>query len=252
MINFNFRLSSIIPFLAAMLVISSCDKQNQLSVKQPVASFTTDKTLYEEGDMVHFINNSKNAVRYFWQFSHNGVSTEVEPSMKFDIPGDFISADWVVMLVAYNELGDSSIEMQHVNIGRRMLRYMELVSLDSTLLDFSYADSAIVHLWFGKESEPEIWKMSDEGSFREQNFCTNADLPIHFYWPHTFPTVILDSDVWFVRIYQELNGNCKLIKHLLFEPTRSGHWEEGYKDGSLLIEGDGIAIKVGFRNSNIL
>src|SRR5206468_2109570 len=70
-------------------------------VADPVAAFSSDKmTVQLPESQIQFINASKNAVSYLWDFGGIFTSTQVSPLQTFTVP-DY----YKVTLYAYNQLG---------------------------------------------------------------------------------------------------------------------------------------------------
>lgn len=70
-----------------------------IEVRQPTASFAVNANIPEPNEPVKFLNDSKNAIRFYWDFSNGYVSEERQPTISFDSV-----ATYPVTLYAFDEL----------------------------------------------------------------------------------------------------------------------------------------------------
>lgn len=244
--------------LAAIITIIGCENNENLNtenltLKEPLVDFTTNKPSYEPGDTVYFINLSKNCNAFKWDFGDEENSQEKEPQKTYSIPGDFIGVDYAVKLTGYSVSGDSASIKKHVKVGYRMLDYIEIQNLIHPEISSLTGDSASIYVHFGTYTDPDLWDIEENRSFRSHRVSAEQPVQSRFDWSVTYPTVILSNEGWFIKIYLEKGNNtedvCLVETH--FNPTQSGKWNEDFREGSLNIETDHASIQVGFRFSNL-
>ena len=96
--------------------------QNDIAciLPSPVANFFINPINAEIEDEINLVNLSTGAVNYFWQFGNNSGSSGIaNPVVSYESPGEF-----VITLVAVNELGCTDTTSQVVSITEPVLFYV--------------------------------------------------------------------------------------------------------------------------------
>lgn len=92
---------------AYIILVISCEKSEES--KQPIASFSADKTSAGIFENVNFIDETlNNPVRWSWDFGDGSTSTEQNPTHTYEVPGDYS-----VSLTALNYSGSSNIAISN-------------------------------------------------------------------------------------------------------------------------------------------
>ncbi|EAY24875.1 PKD domain-containing protein [Microscilla marina] len=146
---------------------------------QPVADFKVSSTEIWEGESLKFNNESQNATSYLWKFSRgysDQTSVEEHLTVKYDIPGSFH-----VILIAYNELGQSTAKTMAVTVKARP---------KLPVADFKVSSTEIWEgesLKFNNESQNAtsyVWRFTAGYSDRtsmEEHLTVKYDSPGTFY-----------------------------------------------------------------------
>ncbi|ELR69416.1 hypothetical protein C900_04948 [Fulvivirga imtechensis AK7] len=121
-------------FLATVSIFSCGDKDPGPAM--PEAYFGIGAIRKVEGgypvfdftDIIHMRNDSKNAVRYEWDFGDGSTSTIISPNHKYEKKGYY-----TITLVAYNELGDKSTYSREIKVGYRFMTQLLITSSAITL-----------------------------------------------------------------------------------------------------------------------
>lgn len=157
-----------------LLTCSSC-------LKRPEAGFSYQPTKNPEaGDEISFINESLDALYYYWDFGNGKTSEKENPTIIFEKPGDY-----KVTLLAENKFrSDSSVQTLLIN--------------PPTILDvycFGTKESVLVSSWV------RIWRSYEnavQGEAPVQSCITDANGCARF--------VNLDARVYYIYIRKEVEG----------------------------------------------
>ena len=159
---------------SVLLTCSSC-------LKRPEAGFSYQPQKNPEaGDEISFINESLEAIYYYWDFGNGKTSEKENPTVVFDKPGDYN-----VTLLAENKFrSDSSVQTILIN--------------PPTILDvYCYGSkggplvSSWVQVWRGYEN-------AIHGEASLQSTITDANGRARF--------VNLDAQVYYIYIRKEVEG----------------------------------------------
>lgn len=237
-------------FLVTFFFAVGCEKsETEISPTYPIASFETDLPSYEENEPVQFINTSENGESFVWIFGDGQISFEKNPVLKFKIPGHFIGAKWTAKLLVYSKTGHADSTIQHVRIGKRYLRYLDLDSIAGMQELLSQYDSIKISPGIGVFSDPGYWEIYGKATFQPAFVSSMDDFPVHFYWPQTFPVMVLFNDTWFLKIYRIENGEDICLKTVYFNPAVGGVWDEDRRTGTILIDKPEARFTIGFENT---
>ena len=122
------------PLIMVSLVLVSCSK-----MPKPEFSYFPEHNP-EAGDTISFMNESRNADRYEWDFGDGGISSGVSPLYVFSTAGNFD-----ITLKAISQAGDNTI-IQPITIN------------EPTILAFEVYDSSRTRLLSGAD----IWVYDNE------------------------------------------------------------------------------------------
>lgn len=103
-----------------------------------------EEIITEVNNPIDFVNQSTNAVRYVWNFGDGNSSYSENPKHSYDISGRFNAT-----LAAYNSSGEVSNYSMIVNIGRRKLNELWLLSSPNSLPENMF-------FYFGEVDNPDI------------------------------------------------------------------------------------------------
>ena len=106
---------------------------NEKDAPLPKSAFIQDRKIIELGEKVTFTNQSKNAVRYEWDFGNGEKSTSPNPSLRY-----FNLGTYTVTLTTYNKENLPSVTSSKVKVGER---YLTMVSLNKVNFKNSVGNS---------------------------------------------------------------------------------------------------------------
>ncbi len=238
-------LTKLLPLL--LIIIVSCDKDEDPTGPTPVPSFTQDRSFIEAGETVTFTNTSTDAATYLWDFGDGGTSTSESPAYAYTETGTYD-----VVLTATGSGGISQTVSGSVLVGKRYTSFLVISSINF--------ENANMESWDDDDSGPDVLfgfaKSADESillydlgeDFLEENLPIGTEISLEDQIELTdepWIFIFIDNDEPLDQLSLENQDDVMYINEL--NPTEVGEKDYETGDGFFTVTEAGFEFTIGFQ-----
>jgi hypothetical protein len=206
-----------------LIAIGSCSDEAQPQVLKPIASFEVEKEFYELDESVRFINTSRNAVAYHWQFCIHGTSTEQNPVYTPPVPPDRPGYRMFTILTAMGQDASSSEMNKHITASHRLLNKIIIDNISeqtAELIPFEEGSTTELMVLVGPAAEPYEWE-NEYQTLPAVIFTPCQEFPFEVANFISAPICRMGKDAFLINIFARLQGDQipVLLHSFEFFPT---------------------------------
>lgn len=237
-----------------LLIISiglfGCSKDETIPLR-PVARFETEKTHYDDGEIIQFVNTSENASSYFWSFGNSTFSNEPNPEYTIDLKS-FLGCKFTASLTSYSDDGLKDSISHVLFIGKRILLNIYILRMEKSIEEkIVQKDGQVFNMitYMGPVNNPLEW-IKPEQTIPECKFNIDSGYPQEIYVMKSWPTIAMNNELWLLRfsVQPAENGadNRVLLKEFRFNPCQTDFVinENGVRQ--FLVEDEQMAVAIDF------
>lgn len=236
--------------IIACIALFSCSKDEAL-LSLPVARFETEKTYYDDGEVIQFINTSEKANSYSWSFGNSTFSNEPNPEFTIDLKS-FQGCKLTAVLTAYSTDGLKNTYSQNLTISKRLLLDLHILWMEHSLeekITITGDQQPNLIIYMGPINDPLEWIIPEQ-TIPPSKFNLESGYPRKIYVMRTWPTIAMNNELWFIHLSIQTQGDNAekriMIKEFRFNPCKTDFIikEDGIRQ--FVIEDEEMAIAIDF------
>jgi hypothetical protein len=242
-----------IPFLLLSICtgLFGCSKDETIPLG-PIARFETEKTHYDVGEVIQFINTSENSSSFSWSFGNSKFSNEPNPEFSMDLKS-VLGYKFTATLKSYSDDGLQDSVSHVLFIGKRILSNIHILRMEKSIEEkIAKKDGQDFNMitYMGPITEPLEW-IKPEQTIPESKLNIDSGYPKEIHLMKSWPIIAMNNKLWFIRfsVQPAENGADKRIflKEFRFNPCQTDFVVKENGVRQFLLEDEEMAVAIDFR-----